>query len=435
MKQKIDVADLKVGMYVFELDRPWLETSFLFQGFPLKNQDDIEALRRCCSYVYIDTERASDGAGVQRHPGSPWTGAEPDTGRRRGSAGYPLSAPVGTALPPNATRLMRRRVYAGETPFEEEIGPAMEIRTDARRVIEGIFEDVRLGRSIDAEGAKVLVRKTAESIIRSPDAQVWLTQLKNKDEYTSIHSMNVCILSLAFGRHLGLTEDNLNILGLGALLHDVGKVCVPLDILRKPEKLTAKEFEVMKRHPADGLLIVGETKGIHPAAKDVVFSHHERSSGSGYPRGLLSSHISLFSKVVAIVDVYDAITSNRVYHDGLDTLEATKLLYTNRYNDFDANLIEQFIQCLGVYPVGTLVELNTGEVGIVVSFRRDRRLRPKVLRILDPRKQSRRPPALVDLTQYDEKGPSAYYISKALSSGTHGVNIADYVLLIEQLVK
>lgn len=431
MKKKIHVTELKQGMYVVELDRPWLETPFLFQGFLVRTNEEIASVRSLCKHVYIDTERGPDAGtpllrlnpagGTESQPRKPAKLSARVTGRNSKTA--------------KVEEMRPGRVYGAETSFEEEIEHAREIRTEGRSVIENIFEDIRMGHSIDAEGAKAFVRKTAESIIRTPDAQVWLTQLKNKDEYTSIHSMNVCILSLAFGRYLGLSEDTLNILGLGALLHDVGKICVPLDILLKPDKLTGKEFAVMKRHPVDGLQIVSKTGGIPSSAMDVVYSHHERASGSGYPRGLSNSDISLFTKIVAIVDVYDAITSNRVYHHGMDTLAATKLLYERRHADFDAGLIEQFIKCLGVYPVGSLVELNSGEVGIIISFRPDRRLRPKVLKILDAQKQHYKPPFIVDLSRYDEKGSSAYYIKSALSSGSYGVNVADYILLVEQLIK
>jgi len=435
MKKKINVSQLKVHMYIEELDRPWLETPFLFQGFPINTRDDIELVRRLCSHVYIDTGRGVDVDGERARLAVLETeGAEAEGGRIRRS-GFSISIERSGGKQPKEKVTHARQVYSEETSFEEEIGQARQVRSETRHVIENIFEDIRLGHSIDTEGAKAVVRKAAESIIRSPDAQVWLTQLKNKDEYTSIHSMNVCILSLAFGRFLGLSEDTLNVLGLGALLHDVGKICVPLEILNKPDKLSVDEFEVMKRHPVDGLQIVSETKGMPSSAVDVVYSHHERAGGSGYPRGLRNNDISMFSKIVAIVDVYDAITSDRIYHHGMDTLEATKRLYESRHADFDASLIEQFIQCLGVYPVGSLVEMNTGEVGIVISFHRNRRLRPKVLQILDPQKKYYKQPFILDLTRYDEKGGSAYYIKSALSSGGYGVNVSDYVLLIEQLIK
>jgi HD-GYP domain-containing protein (c-di-GMP phosphodiesterase class II) len=431
MKKKIDVTELRHDMYVVELDRPWLGTPFLFQGFPIKTDEEIASVRSLCKHVYIDTERGPDVRTLllQLEPAG-----DPESQPRK-SGRFTAYVTQRRTEPPVVEALRPGRVYGPETSFEEEIEHAREIRTETRNVIENIFDDIRMGHSIDAEGAKAIVRKTAESIIRSPDAQVWLTQLKNKDEYTSIHCMNVCILSLAFGRYLGLSEDALNILGLGALLHDVGKICVPLDILLKPDKLSSEEFEVMKRHPVNGLQIVSKTEGIPASAMDVVYSHHERAGGSGYPRGLKNTDISLFSKIVSIVDVYDAITSDRVYHNGMDTLAATRRLYETRHADFDPGLIEQFIQCLGVYPVGSLVELNTGEVGIVISFRRDRRLRPKVLQILDAQKKYYKPPFIVDLSRYDEKGNSAYYIKSALSSGSYGVNVADYILLVEQLIK
>ena len=324
MKKKISVDELKLHMYIVELDRPWLETPFLFQGFSVKTHDDIEMVRRLCNRVYIDTGRGADVDGRRSRLAvleTEGAGAEMESGRRGKVA---ISIERGRDRRNQGTVTAPRRAYATQALFEDEIKRAREARIETSNVIENIFEDIRLGRSMDTDSAKAAVRKTAESIIRNPDAQLWLTQLKNKDAYTSIHSMNVCILSLAFGRYLGLSEDTLNALGLGALLHDVGKVRVPMEILNKPDKLSVDEFEIMKRHPVDGLRIVSETKGIPSSAMDVVLSHHERAGGSGYPRGLRNNSISLFSKVVAIVDVYDAITSDRIYHHGMDTLQATK---------------------------------------------------------------------------------------------------------------
>lgn len=423
MKKKIDVADLELGMYVVELDRPWLETPFLFQGFPIDSGADIEALKRYCHQVYIEVE---DPANEDIRPRLQTLDTPPSAAVVSAAVAAPRPQPGPNGEP---------RVYRVERPFEQEIAYAGELRARARELIEGVFDDIRARRSIDAQGAKALVRKTAESIIRSPDAQMWLTQLKNKDEYTSIHCMNVCILALTFGRHLGLPEDALNIMGLGALLHDVGKICVPLEVLNKPGKLTPEEFEIMKRHPVDGLEIVSRTPGVPAGAIDVVFSHHERYSGSGYPRGLVSKEINLFTKIVAIVDVYDAVTSNRVYHHGMDIMQATKLLYEGRDRDFDAGLIEQFIQCLGAYPVGSLVELNTGEVGIVLSFPRDQTNRPKLLMILDGAKQYHQPPYVLDLVQHPPTGDGAVTVTASLGAGSYGINVIDYVPLVEQIVK
>ncbi len=403
MVKKVDVGHLKPGMYVAELDRPWLESPFLFQGFRLESDSDVKEVQDVCRFVYIDPERGDDVDVSVSHAASEGGEGEPD-------------------------RELVRTEHKITVSFEEEIGAARKIHLRTRQQIDRMFEDARLGRSIDILEVKAVVGDMVDSIIRNPDAQLWLTNLRNRDEYTAIHSLNVCIFALTFGRHLGLSREELNELGVGALLHDIGKMRVPLEILNKDGRLTRDEFEIMKSHARQGFEILqAHAKQLPPSALDIAHAHHERMSGMGYPRGLIGDEITAFARIVAIVDVYDAITSDRIYHHGLSTLDALKNMFQWREQDFDKDLIEQFIQCIGIYPIGSLVELTTGEVGIVISVSQGRRLTPKVMLVRDDKKNAYYPPHIIDLAQFQQETDERLEIQKVLEPNAYGIDVRHYI--------
>ncbi|MDH3513744.1 MAG: HD-GYP domain-containing protein [Gammaproteobacteria bacterium] len=424
MKKKIFVQDLRPGMYVSELDRPWRETPFLFQGFEIETNDQIEELGNYCKHVFIETEQSND------------TPKKP-----RPAANTPPLSRAPTSEPQRIVKLEKvldrftpghRRPprYQDVTVLEEEIGHAREIVTETREAVYDIMGDVRLGRSINTSAAKKVVADMVDSVIRNPDALMCLNQLKDKDEYTALHSLRVCVLALAFGRHLDLTDDELNLLGLGALLHDIGKMKVPNDIINKPGKLTEEEFTLMKSHVPRGVEILEQTHGIPSVAIDVARYHHERFSGGGYAAGFKGEEIGLFGSIGAIVDCYDAITSDRSYHAGLSAHDALNKMYSWRGRDFQPILVEQFIQCMGIYPIGSVVELSNGSIGVVVSINRSRRLRPKVAMVLNPEKIPYTPSRVIDLMDFANKtGSDKLEIRKVLPPGEHGVIPTKYIPL------
>jgi len=242
---------------------------------------------------------------------------------------------------------------------------------------------VRLGNAIDTKQAKSLVADLTENIVRSRNAMIWLTHLKNRDEYTALHCINVCILSISFGTCLNLSKTELNELGLGSLLHDLGKMRIPLEVLNKPGKLTEDEFSKMKLHPVLGYEMLSHSEDIPPTSLNIIKYHHERKHGNGYPDGLCEEDIPLLTQIAAIVDVYDAITSDRCYHDSMTPYDALNKMYHWAKTDFNLELIEKFIKCLGIYPIGSLVSLSTNEVAVVISVNEKARLRPIVLLIQD----------------------------------------------------
>ncbi len=365
---KIDVRELKVGMYVCQLDKPWLDSSFLFQGFELKNQADIDAVRRECQFVYIDVEKQSV---VLRHALKPTPYLTTGT-------------------------LEKKRTSPPKVAFVQEIDHAVHTYGKTSDLVRSFMEDVQLGRGINAAVAKKAVAECVDSVLRSTDALLWMTQLKRKDIYTAQHSMNVCILSIALGKHLNLGNVELNNLGLCGMMHDMGKMNVPLEILNKPAKLEDKELIIMQNHTLYGGKLLIASKDMYPGAVDVARSHHERLDGAGYPYRLTDTQITPYSRIVTIADVYDAISSDRVYQKGRTHLETINIMTKNSGTHLDSKLIYKFIECMGIYPPGNLVELNSGEVAIVVEVNPQYKLKPKILLILDEHK-NRRPLQLVDL--------------------------------------
>lgn len=405
-KKKVYVGDLQLGMYVEELDRPWLDTPFLLRGLHLNTAEDLKAIRDLCEYVYIDVEKGMDFAPEKNQ-------AQHFSGKPQREKGITLTREVDY----NAEK---------QAPFEHELTKAAEFHRTARKLIQSIHADIRAGHLIDTASAEKVVSHLVDSIIRNPNALLWLSELKNVDEYTAIHSLNVCILSLAFGRHLGLRPAMLRELGLGALLHDMGKVKVDQEVLRKPGRLTPEEFELMKLHPTYGLEILKQSEGLSSTVLDVAYSHHERSMGQGYPRGIKGMEISPFTRMVSIVDFYDALTSDRVYRKGISSAEVNRTLYEGHGKEFDPDLVREFIGCLGIYPVGSIVELTSGEIGIVTSVNPARRLKPTVLLVLDKGKKRYPVLRMANLWQLDEHGVSRE-IKHMLKPGSYGVHTADYV--------
>jgi HD-GYP domain-containing protein (c-di-GMP phosphodiesterase class II) len=258
------------------------------------------------------------------------------------------------------------------------------------------MEDVQLGRAINVAIAKKVVAECVDSVLHAPDALLWMTQLKHRDMYTAQHSMNVCILSIALGRHINLPESELNNLGLCGMMHDMGKMKIPLEILNKPGKLEPDELIIMQSHSLEGEKLLLSSKDMYSGAIDVARSHHERLDGKGYPYRLTDMQITPYSRIVTIADMYDAISSDRVYQKGRTHLEALNIMTKMCGTQLDTKLTYQFIECMGIYPPGSVVELQSGEIAVVIEVNPLYKLKPKILLLLDENKQ-RRPLRLIDL--------------------------------------
>jgi putative nucleotidyltransferase with HDIG domain len=374
MMIKVDTQDLKIGMYVCELDRPWRETPFLFQGFEIRTDEELKTLQQYCRTVFIQAaehESFSPGARrIQTNAFSPVPQAESDK---------PAAVLLQQAMLKINNHPDARAVYEDQTTLEEEVNLVQESYIEARAAIQEIMWEAKFGKSLNVPGAKKVVGKMMESALRNPDALTCFALIKKKDDYTALHSLRTAILAMIFGRQLGLVPQDLEVLGLGALLFDVGKMKIPSEILNKPDSLTADEMLMMKGHVTWGVEILEKAGHIPATVIEIARRHHERYDGSGYLDKLKGEAIGLPGMIAGIVDYYDAVTSDRTYRTGISSYAALQKMYEWRGSMFQPQLVEKFIQCLGIYPVGSVVELNTGEIAVVAALNRDQRLKPRVV--------------------------------------------------------
>ena len=392
-KRRLHTSHLELGMYICELDRPWRQTDFLFQGFPLLKLEHILAVRERCDFVFVD-----------------------DTRRVLIDQGQVV---VPTATPLRVTRTMNR------IPLSLEVQEAREAYRSSAVVLDLVLHDVQQGRPIDTKACQALVKRNLESMLRNESAMLWLTRLKSQDVYTSLHCLSVSILAMGFGTHLGLTDEKIETLGVAGLLHDVGKMKIDPVILNKPGKLTAEEFAQIKQHPDFGYQALCGQDDIPAAAVQAAHGHHERLDGKGYPRGLDGYQIPFMTRIITIVDAFDAITSHRAYDNARPIQIAYDVLRSGAGKQFDEALVREFIRWLGVFPVGTLVELHTGEVGLVLEKHQTLHLRPKVV-VLRNAEKGPCEPRYLDLSQLtvDADG-TPYRISRGIADGAYGLFIAD----------
>lgn len=350
------VENLVHGMYVSKLDIPWLESPFKFQGFLIESDADLQTLRDICQYVYIDVSRQKK-----------W-----HTGNRKTAKKHASDHIFSIGRPPEQLSSFSREIIRAENNYRE-----------AGILVADFMDNVARGGGIDGTMAKEAVSACVNSVLHSPDAFLWLSQLKNKDKYTAQHSLNVCVLSILLGRYIGLPELKLNHVGLCGMMHDMGKMLVPLDILNKPGVLDPGELEIMRTHTTLGYELLKSSSDMFTGAIDTALTHHEHLDGKGYPRQIKSSGMSYYSKIVAIADMYDAITSDRVYRKGSTHHKATKIMLENSGSHLDSQLTIKFIESLGVYPAGCFVELSNGAIAQVIEGQSKYKLRPKILLILD----------------------------------------------------
>lgn len=390
---QMQVADLSLGMHVVELDRPWSETPFLFQGFHLENQEDIQAVQDCCRYVYIEV---TEEEWVEKKSNS-------------------------------RTKTIKRTRYTEKHNIASEVSDANRTYQAAKSHIKLLLTSVQLGQALSTKETQSIVSECVDKVMKNPNAILWLTRLKNCDDYTAEHSINVSLLAIALGRHMGMDKWELENLGISALLHDIGKMNVPDEILNKPSRLNAEEFSEMAKHTLYAKKLLMERSDIYPGAVDVAFNHHERLDGKGYPRGIDSSKISMFTRIVTIVDAYDAMTSDRCYKVGMSSLDALRIINKHKGTQFDDAAAQKFIAMIGLYPPGYLMEMSNGEVGIILSHDKGYQLRPKVIMVLDKNKEPQ-PEAIINMSQYPEDLNGDRYQAKAVfRSGTFGVDVSEYI--------
>jgi HD-GYP domain-containing protein (c-di-GMP phosphodiesterase class II) len=437
---KVDTLNLERGMYVALLDRPWLETPFLFHGFEVREDSELDLLRKFCKHVYVDPDRGSlsrDRVLAAHRPDSrpkdPFAEPAPRrlTGRSlsgaRGLLARLLRLDRSGRL---AARLNGGKRYSNSVPTREEAPRAAHAYGLAVDAMNEVLDDVRRGAGIRIDRLKQAVEPIIDSVLRNQDAMAWLVYLRKRDEYAWHHSIASCVWAVILGRHLDFDRLGLQTLAIGGLLLDVGKTLIPDSITNKEGPLTEQELEIMRMHVAYGVELARKTPGMSNAILAMISSHHERHDGSGYPEGLAGSDIPVYGRISGLVDCYDAMTTKRSYADAKSSYIAIRELNLMAGTKFQRDLVEQFVQALGMFPTGTIVELNTGEVGIVIEQNRVRRLRPKLMLLLDSDKQRFPEAQTLDLDRFssDEGHRSATWIVQGHEPGAFGINPKDYFL-------
>ena len=558
MLQKTAVKDLKVGMFVADLDRPWMDTPFLLQGFILENAEEIAQVQAHCQWVLIDPVRSSGpefeqkpqkkeppkkrdlgtdpivvvnrtaapkpltideiraanqsqasarfasntgnpnttgpfqasspgkppAAGTQRaklgefalpisqrdaEPQSPESSPGPGLAPSRGSLGGKgraaesgatgglrgllgqfkqdvkslfSSAPTdvfdddqydakGSAPPPMERpsfipETVQLTIYEDKQAVESELGAATTAFTKTQELLHLVVEDIRAGNQMQMQVVETVIEDMVDSMVRNPDAMMWVARMREQSTVAYDHGLSVAINLVAFGRHLGFPKEQLGSLGVMGLLLDIGKIRISKEMLGKNTTLTPDEFKEMKRHVLYSMEILGQTPSVNADVTEGVAQHHERMDGSGYPYGLAGKNISIYGKMSAIADTYAAITKKRPYAEPASPHDALQMLSNWSGTLFQADMVEHFIQSIGVFPVGSLVELSTGEVAVIVSHNKQKRLRPKVLVVTDPDKTTRKHPSVKDLIYDVSENPVS--IKRGLPTNAFGIDPSEYYL-------
>jgi len=538
MKIKIPSSKLKIGMFVSDLDRPWLDTPFLLQGFMIENDKQIRQLQEYCKFVFIDLDRSAQGLQSakpiskgkaepeKQHSITPPTSLSiaPDNTSNTSIADHPTPEPVrgnpanvqapvtlnakdAVFEPPESGHLpltgitpqnlneylratpeehieagvlasfsdkiksffkskknsknesdarkhafgsdqhpetpelpvvntkrpgfipasVELTIYNDVRPVEEELAPAGKAYALTEEVLNGIVQDLHSGKNLDVEEVEVVIQEVVDSMVRNPNALMLIMRLRQQDNISYGYGLQTAVHLIALGRHIGLPKDFLERLGITGLLLDIGNIRLPSELLQKNDRLTLEEFEVIKSHVHLGLEILKETPNLHTDILEGIAQHHERENGSGYPAGISKGSICLFGRMAAIVNSFTALTNTRFHTKAVSAYDALKSISTMSGEYYLDSLVEQFIQTIGIFPVGSLVELSSGEVAVVISHSKVRRLKPRVLIISDPDKSPAPHPAILDLLGQPEM-TAAIHILRGLPTGAYDLNVREYYL-------
>jgi HD-GYP domain-containing protein (c-di-GMP phosphodiesterase class II) len=385
--REILVEELTFGMYVSKLDRPWTETPFVFQGFVVKSEKQIDLLKKYCKHVFVDPEK-EDLSEVGKVSAA-------EIAKIRGTAVYKEAASVEVELP------RAQSAYKKTTAVVEELSRAVDV-----------------GNAIDSAHSREAASQITESVVRNPDAMALLIKLQEKSGATLSRAAEISVMMTLFGRFLQLPQDRLEILGMLGLLQDVGKLKLPT-ALATNGPVNAAEVELYRTHVDYSVEILSNTPGLPLELTGLASLHHERVDGSGYPRGLRSEGIALFGLIAGIVDTFDTLTAPPPFGENLSPSNALNIIYKGRGKQFHPALVEQFIQCIGVFPVGSVVELNSGEVAIVIAQNMVRRLQPRIMVVKDAHGHPLIPYRMLDLMKEPKVRPGEpYRIQRTLEYDT-----------------
>lgn len=363
--REISVDELQLGMYVSKLDRPWTETPFVFQGFVLNSEKQLDVLRKYCKKVFIDPEKEDAAIAKQ-------------------------------AIANEIAKIRGTTVYKEVASVEAELPRAKTAVATSTKVVEELSRTIDLGKSIDAARSKEAAAQITESVVRNPDAMALLMKLQEKSGETLSRAVEISVTMTIFGRFLQFPPDRLEILGMLGLLQDVGKLKLPAQVAANGP-MSPAEVELYKSHVNHSLEILSKTHGLPAELSGLASVHHERFDGSGYPRGLRGDAIPLFGQIAGIVDSYDTLTAPAPFGEHLSPANALNAIFKGRGTLFRPALVEQFIQCIGVFPVGGVVEMNSGEIAVVYAQNLVRRLQPRVMIVQDAKGNPVVPYKMLDL--------------------------------------
>jgi putative nucleotidyltransferase with HDIG domain len=395
---KVFCEDLKPGMFVSELDRQWSESSFILQGFNIEDAEDIEEVKKQCQFVYVDF---------------------------RSEEQYKFFK-LETSVSSSYRKKIKSSIDPEKFDLRERLKPALSRRKSTSRLMKGVFEKIMLGQDFDLHAVRDSVKQNVKAVLENEDAMMMVTMLKSQSEDIAEHSLNVSILSIGFAQALGYSETELEDIGMAALLHDIGQIKVDQKVLSKKGKLNQNERVEMTKHCQYGSDILLTKSGLTPSCIDVALTHHERLSGQGYPRGLRDNQISKNVRIVSIIEVFDALTSHQSYRKGMSVMDSYKILMAGKGTHFDEQLILKFVKWRSIYPPGSIVEMDNGEVGIVIAAHKEHKLKPRVLLVLNEYKQARKE-RLIDMSKMDlDSESNPYKIIKAYENMAFGIDLQEF---------
>lgn len=412
---EIQVEQLKPGMYVTSLDRPWLDTPFLMQGFTIETEKQIKQLAKYCEYVKIDKKTLN-----AYHPQAQSFCLEPLSAK-------PKSIPARTQQPQLHQELPKARKgrHQDSQTLKDELPLAQSAQQCVANNLKEVYSDISAGKQVDMVALNNSVKSMVNSITRNPDAMIWLTLLKRTGGYDYHHALGCSVWSVALGRQLGLSHNELNLLAMGSMMCDIGKAHIDKNILNKAGQLTDSEFAIVQKHVTFSISMLSKNASPPKEILAIVAYHHERYDGSGYPRQLKAEHIPVFARIAGLADCYDALTRPRSYAQACSPADAIRQLYGWRDRFFQAELIEEFIQSIGLYPAGSVVKLTDNSIAVVVAEGRRQRLHPKVMLLLDPQGNSLPRPEVINLA---EKASDSVHIQTGVSPEEYGIDLDELYL-------